>query len=451
MSELRDILQGRHDRLATSLRDAAEFDELTAVGTVKRRRRTRALVTSTSTVLGVGALSLGAFLLLPGASDDGDPAATLSPSPTPTVTASPSASPTTAPSAPPEPSEAAVPLVTGDDIGILERLENPTTGETWHQPTLIAAPAPLADEGGTFLSVGTRGDADIVLWVAGGFDYWTSGYEARLYEIDAAGIRWIQCPSVVPSDRCETPWAEWENGARSFDALTNYDSLTLPRAVSPAPGWSIDLTIADDMALLGNEAPGTTLTPNERAVLGYGERTVIATLGPWQLVQDQSDGFVPSLIDVRYRLVSAFGTSIELGSEAGSDYADANAAFGGPNYQGDEMLPASGTCFRADETIDPHHDADGWVAAGINVDGQRVYLPVEGGNAVSRAVYDTLFDSSWAWSDEAGDMVSGVGAYAYSTYAEFLEARSVVTWDRGDGVWVVGIQAQASQQVYECA
>ncbi|WP_084125622.1 hypothetical protein [Demequina sp. NBRC 110054] len=459
MSELRDILQGRHDRLAASMRDAAEFDEPTAIGAVKRRRRTRALTTVASSAAGVAAAAIGVLLLLPGQGDA--PVATTSPTPSNTVSSTPSATPSatasSTPSASPsaEPAQTTAPLVTGDDIAILERLENPTTGETWHEPVEIEAPAALADTEGTYLSVGTHGDADIVLWVSDYYLYEHVGYDAALYEVDGSGVRWIRCPSVVPNDECEPSSDYWETDDRTYDIFTNYDSLTLPRTVTPAAGWSIDLSSADRMYLAGNEAAGTTLTQDRADFLGYGERSIVAELGPWTLMQDESDGFVDGLVDVRYRLVSSFGASIELPVDAGSDYAEAIAAFTASASETTQILPASRSCFRPNETIDPGHDPEAWVASGTNDDGQTVYVPVDGGNDVARAVYDALAESSFMVLDtEEGGYLEGAEAYAafaYASYDEFLAARSVLTWDRGDGVWVVGIDARASQVVYECA
>ncbi|WP_084125381.1 hypothetical protein [Demequina sp. NBRC 110054] len=100
MSGLKGMFEEEFERASGDFVGLAEFDELGAVRSVRRRRATRSMTVAAAGVVGVGVLSVGLFSFAGG---DGDPAST--PSVTPSATSSSSVSPS--PSA--EPSVSASP------------------------------------------------------------------------------------------------------------------------------------------------------------------------------------------------------------------------------------------------------------------------------------------------------------------------------------------------------
>ena len=363
-------------------------------------------------------------------------------------------------------------IVTGDDVEILARLESPTTGETWHEPTAIANPGLLAypDYGIAddfqYFSIGTHGDSEIVAAVPAYYDYLFGGYSVyAVFEVTASTARLIDCPSARFGDKCMDWGEDWESPGRSIDQDTHYDSLTFPVEVQPLPGWKLDtahLHEADwvDPRLAYGDAngfPGIALTPEEEALLGREGRKVLAELGDSALVEFRVPGVVPGLIASRLAIETPYGGVIPSESAFVAPWYGLDAVtwddgavtfmhespFSG-EIEPTPVTPARETCGGPDETLADEFAKDEWVAAGKHRLGGTVYLPKSGGNDLARAVWETMRDSSW------GTDVDPALEYPYSTFDEFLDARSVFAWERPDGEWVVAIDAHAGQRVYEC-
>lgn len=86
MSGLKGMFGDEFSDLSASLRGAAEFDELSAVRSVRRRRTTRSMTVAAGGVLAVAAVGVGALTW--GGGGHGEPATSMSPSPTPSASPS---------------------------------------------------------------------------------------------------------------------------------------------------------------------------------------------------------------------------------------------------------------------------------------------------------------------------------------------------------------------------
>ena len=186
MSDLRDVLQNRAHGLANSMQGADEFDVNVATKSVRRNRVVRGALVTGGTFVMVMAVGFGGWVGYD----------VLRPAPPASQTPSPSAPPSTEPSVTPSITAQPVhPIVSGDDVAILERLQNPTTGETWHEPRAIDDPGTGLD-GRLYYEVGNRGDASIVVAVPDGFMIYTAGFGIEaLFEVTSDELRWISCPS----------------------------------------------------------------------------------------------------------------------------------------------------------------------------------------------------------------------------------------------------------------
>lgn len=416
-------------------------------------------IAGTFTTIAAGALALAGC-----SGGSGEPSA----SPTPSA-------PPAAASATPSPTQEEHQIVSGADVAVLARLTSPTTGETWHAPVeveslgLFSYSDDPADDDYRYLAIGTRGTAQIIVAVASYFEFFSSGYTPHaLIEWDGSTATMVTCPSARASDRCLDYSTEWEGPGRVIDPTIHYDSLTYPTAVSPSPGWELQTAPLAQLGWVGpvhaygdaNDFPMIATSPDERAFLGRtGGFTTLAELGESRLVEYRQASSVPGLTDVRYGIVTPYGGLIPSESSfSGAAYGvgavswdDGADTFTHPDAYGDGdeaygARSASLVCFGPDETLADGFEATKWQRAGTHVLGFPVYVPVAGGNSIAQAVYETMRDHSW------NDQIDGIDlTYPYATYADFLDARSVFAWDRGDGTWVVAIDAFAANRVYECA
>ena len=393
-----------------------------------------------------------------------------SPSTDPEASPSASSVPTASASVTPEPPHE---IVSGDDVAVLARLEAPTTGETWHAPVAIANLGLLeypdfgiADDY-RYYEVGARGDATIVAAVPAYFDPYVGGLPVyAMFEIDDSGARMITCPSARVLDTCLDWSTDWELPGRSLDNSTRYDSLTYPEEVQPLPGWVLRTArlSGSDWANSGHafgdaySFPGITLTPGEIDYLGRTDRYEVVALGASTLVEYRGTADVPGLVDSRFGIETPYGAFIPSESAFTSQWYGVGAVtwddgvdtFSHPSpWDAAPMdwpvVSASLACFGPDETLATAFNPAQWEQAGTHRLGGDVYLPVDGGNAVSAAVWQTMKDLSW------GVDIEPALAYPYATVDEFLDARSVFAWERPDGEWVIAMDGFAGQRVYECA
>lgn len=472
MSDIRDVLRTRTSGLAASLRNTDEFDLASTRGTVKRKRAVRAAVVSTAAAVAVVAVGAGAWA--------GYSALTVGPATSPSPSATPSGSASEGPSSTPSPSVTPTPdreIVSGADVEILERLENPTTGEHWHEPQPIEN-LQLEDNAdgedlNNYFAVGTHGKATIIVSTASEFIVYGNGFPVGLmYESDDDGLRFIACPSARDSDDCID--ADLVPESVAIDTTTHYDSLTYPATISPVAGWNLHRTIPDGSYVLGssyfgsaNTFPGNVSETNDISTFGYEDRIELASLGESTLAEYRVRGMVPGTTASRYVIETPFGSVIWLGEGNGNSWEpspvngewysagavtwdDGKNTFtkspeGASSFEKPRPVPAAELCFAPDEVTVDALDPEQWVAAGDHTEGPRVYLPVEGGNDQSKATWKWLSENSFGSEGDEADV------YPYSSYKEFLADRSVFAWQRPDGQWVLAINSYAGQRVYECA
>ncbi|WP_291379649.1 hypothetical protein [Demequina sp.] len=390
-----------------------------------------------------------------------------SPSATPSASAAPSASPSVAPPPPHE-------IVSGADVAVLERLNAPTTGETWHEPREIANlglfyyPAFDIEDTYRYFEVGNLGAARLVVATTEYFEFYSGGYEVyALFVVTDTSAAMITCPSARGSDACLDWSADWEEPGRYLEPSVAFDTLTYPANVEPLAGWVLQparlATTSHSTSLQAygdaNEFPSIATTPDERAFLGRDTRILLTALGDSNLVEFRAEGDVSGLTDSRYAVETPYGAVVPSESAFSAAYygqgavtwTDGTDTFTHPDASGSggtmeyPVRSASLACFGPDETIADAFDPSEWEVAGSHRLGFDVYLPVAGGNDLAQDVWQTLRDASW------GEDIEPSLAYPFDTFDQFLTARSVLAWERPDGEWVIAIDGYAGQRVYECA
>lgn len=146
-------------------------------------------------------------LMLSGCSGDGTPDAL------PSVTPSPASTPTAvaSPSAPPHQ------IVSGVDVAVLERLESPTTGETWHEPReienlgLFTYSDSGVEDTYRYFEVGNLGSARLIVATTEYFEVFTGGYAVyAMFAVTDGGAAMITCPSARGGDSCLDWSSDWE-------------------------------------------------------------------------------------------------------------------------------------------------------------------------------------------------------------------------------------------------
>lgn len=459
MSEIRDLMQARLARLETSGDSNVDVDA--ARTRVRRHRRTRAALTTTAAVAGAVVVAGGAWLGYGALQHEVAVTPSPSVSPSPTIKAEPSETPEPSPTPDPvEEYEEPTPVrPDADDATVLANLEAPTTGETWHAPQPIDDMGLYsADEDLRYYEVGQRGDATIVAVVASQFVHWYGGFEVvALVEVDNDGARLIMCPSARSTDSC-LPKFRAEGQVTDID--TYYDTLTLPTVIEPVPGWQISTAGASGALGAANGFPGLEFQDEwEAEFVDYGTRSVVTAIGPGSLVEYRQPGTVPGTEGSRLVVETPFGSVVASSGTGGDWYQvgavtwnDGTSTFrhtdGPEDVENWPLAPAAEVCFGPEETLIDTFVPSQWRSAGSHVMGPEVFLPVEGGNDLSRAVFDSMKEKSWSYDDDAGDIVR---YYPYDSHSAFLDARSVFAWERPDGAWVVALDAYARHRVYECA
>jgi hypothetical protein len=415
---------------------------------VRRRRRKRHAGESVMAVAGVAVVGAVAWL----GATHGTPAPAQSPSVSPTST------PSGTPATPAPTGSAESPTAVADDAAGIARVLSPTTGETWQDPvedTEMAIRLTGFDGQRAFL-VGHRGDASIYVLVNAA---WPSSSIEGIYEVVDDQITLVGCP--VSADRC-SPRVDgaMEQPGVAVDRSIRYESLTVPTAIRVSPTFGVTTTATLGLEYIGVYGDGALLLGT--LPLGFevdGDVRTLRQIGGARLVElrASSSGVVPGLVPIAYAYVTPLGSAYVLNAQ---DVAAAyTSAFrwddGVTPPPADEWhvgstAPGAKQCFVSLLAIEADHvDAD-WRAAGTAPDGRRVYVPVPGGNAMSRAVFAHERDTSWTVDDEAGEMVEGAAAYPL-TEQQFLDRHSLYAIHGPDDEWLLGLRSDADAIVYECA
>jgi len=424
----------------------------------RRRRIARRTAESFAGVGVVGVLGVGLWLGLGQQTPEPVvPVVTPTVTPTPTPTPSPTVTPT--PSA--TPTGPVVREESIDDATVLDRLEHPRTGEVWQTPTPAPdmAPVLLLDSSNTVFLVGSRGPASIYVAVAA--DFYGMGASVDLFEVDAAGPRRVACPSARTGDACADEPAIGPDGLVAglyrWDTETFYDTLTLPREVDLGGDFVLTTTRTQQSSyfpywVFGD---GGTLVDAER-----GDQRVLRRLGPLAVVAETSPSEVPGLTNLDYAITTPFGTTITL-TEHDVPGGDFDAIRWQPGFEptpsddGGPLVAASpgeGACFGRTFSQETTHVAAQWRRAGETAEGRPVFVPVEGGNAMSQAVRAWQEEISWTVGAEGADgLVEGAEAgYRYPTDAGFLAANALYAFQGPAGEWFLALRSDAVQAVWEC-
>jgi hypothetical protein len=260
------------------------------------------------------------------------------------------------------------------------------------------------------------------------------------------------CPSARTGDACVTHQTPPPDVAR--DEATFYDTMTLPRSVDLAPGWRLTTTATTSRDFFGQLVLG-----DARDLYGLeGTTQVVADLGAAQVVQLTRDGQVSGLDDLRYAIRTPYGATVDLSandSPSGEfglirwDDGVARPLPEGVHVQ--STAPSSGACFSGTFSVEDRHVPGDWRPAGTTPGGHRVYVPLAGGNAVSRAVRAWQAESSFGFDEAAQDVVYGPAVYGYSTDEQFLADNALYAIQGPAGEWQLRLRVDAVQTVYECA
>lgn len=449
-ADLRSLLAQAEDDLTQSIGTPGGPVTERLRTAVARRRRVRHLREAAGAFAVLAAVAGAASWA---AADAGPVPPVVSPaSPAPTATASPSVSPSASASATSTPLGPVVREADVDDVTVLARQAAPRTGEVWTTP--VTAPemqAVLATDGSdTVWRVGRRGAGTIYVVTLPPVLEIEGARVSGLYEVDSAGVRAVVCPSARAGDPCTDP--ELPPGAVR-DQETFYDTMTLPRAVELEAGWDLTTT-------------ATTGTPRyPRLLLGsFGPvdedetTTVVADLGATEVVEISGPGEVEGLSDARYAIRTPYGATLDVSADdvPGGEFSrirwdDGVARAVPPTLPEQSSAPSSGACFAGTFSVEASHEPADWRAAGSTPGGNRVYVPVPGGNAVSRAVRAWHAQSSSALDEETGELVQGPESYRYGTDEQFLADNALYAVQGPDGEWQLRLRADAVQAVYECA
>ncbi|MBT0993199.1 hypothetical protein KIN34_02700 [Cellulomonas sp. DKR-3] len=450
MNDLDQLLHGARDAIAEATGPLDERALSRVRGTVRRARIRRHTVEGVGAAACVGALGVGAWFAA-GTSDPVPvpPARTGTPTsgPTPTPTSTPTPTPAATPSGPVERAARI------DDATVRERLLAPRTGETWTDPVEDdEAAARLLDassrDAWTVYRVGTRGAA--TLFAA--FDDATVARDtpldqpAVLFEVDDAGARLVTCPSARTGDLCVDDGNGVPLGLAAdvtLDEDTFYDTLTLPARIAAGGTWTFrtDASRADTFT----GAYGVPWGPDEAQ-----SHRVLVDLGPLALVlRDEATEGVPGLTSSTYAVRLPFGAYVPLTQEDLPNAAFDTITWDDGTPRTDEVgpgtvAPGAFVCLDAQVSTEAQHDPAQWREAGTTAEGERVVVPVAGGNAVSRAVRAFQEDQSFGF-DESVDP-----GYRYPDDGSFLDAHALWAVQAPDGAWHLHLRQDAASVVYEC-
>lgn len=419
------------------------------------------------------------------------PAQTPSPLVSTPVPERPTPTPAPTPSATPDGDGPVVREASIDDETVLRRLVQPRTGETWHAPepaddldllTLDEHSAP----GYRTVRVGARGSATIYA-VAGPMEPYSGERDVvGLFEVDAAGPRYIACPGPQ-SQECggpgDVPALPLAPGV-TVDLDTFYDTLGIPTEADLVDGFAVRTTAGtwwdarpqriDEEPALPVLGDARTLFPAERDdEYRPDDVTDLTTYGPAALVELRwSAELVAGLTNVSYAWRTPYGALVHLGpgDVPGSawdeivwdDGVDRRLTPSDPESYAllppETRAPGDHACVSSRFSLEEDHVDAQWRPAGRTRDGTRVYVPVAGGNDVASRV--RAWQASIAWTvdlnvgPDADDVVQGPEVYAadtgYGTDEAFLAANALFALERPDGRWMLGLRPDALAPVYEC-
>ncbi|KQT01351.1 hypothetical protein [Cellulomonas sp. Leaf395] len=424
---------------------------------VRRRRIVRRAAESFAGVGVVGVLGVGLwFGLDPWAPEPVAPVVTPTIAPTPTPTTPTPTTPTrdAAPTGPVTREESI------DDATVLARLGAPRTGEVWHAPTLVPdVPALRRVDGepAPAYLVGTRGEASIYLtaWELG--DEW---HVDGLFEVGPQGARLIACPSARTADACadEVNYQPPPGVVRDVD--TFYDTLTLPATVDLGDGFTVTTTNTAQTPVLGFRLYGDAAP----IVDGDVEQRVLRDLGPVAVVAQVAESPVTGLTNLTYGFTTPFGTFVRLdpsdvpgGEFAAISWDDGvvRTTEGSPPVS--TVAPGSPACRWTSYSQESAHVPGDWRPAGTTPSGHRVYVPVAGGNSMSRELRAWHEENSSTLApegvqgDEYGTVHGAAAGYPYTTDEAFLQANALFAMQGPAGEWLLGMRSDAANIVYECA
>ena len=429
---------------------------------IARRRTVRHVREVASGLVIATVIGVGAWAATGPDAPPTPPVTTPSPTVTPEPDRSPSPTPSPTPSSLPPVVDAGPPVREDDvdDAPVLARLREPRTGEVWITPE----PAPdmeavlSPEEWGTVWHVGRRGDSDIyavmdVSWVPNGGAVLFGVPVLGLVEVDSSGARLIACPSARATDPCAARTVEVDVPR---DETTFYDTMTLPRSIDLAAGWTLTTSHTTSSTYYPDRVLG-----DGGALYGLaGDAEVVADLGGLQVLELVKDGDVPGLADHRYAIRMPLGTTLALSADdaPSGEFRAIRWDDGVPRPLADlyeeaqqSTAPGSGGCFGGTFSVADGFVASDWRAVGTTPGGHRVYVPVEGGNAVSRAVRAWQEQASGTIDETTNEWVTGAAAgYRYPTDEGFLEANALYAVEGPTGEWQLRLRIDALQTIWEC-
>ncbi len=425
----------------------------------RRRRIARHTAESFAGVGAVGVLGVGLWFGLGQQAPE-----PVVPIETPTVTPSPS---DTTPTPTPTPSE--TPTPTGpptraeqiDDATVIERINAPRTGEVWQTPTLVEdVPELRSTEGqpAPAYLVGTRGEASIYLQAWEFYGEWS--VEA-LYEVDADGARVIACPSARSTDACVSEERFVPRPGFVRDVDTFYDSLTVPESIELGNGFTVTTknTVGSPafptlFRYFGDAAPFASDDYEQRVLRDLGQMAVVARVLP---------SLLPGMTTLTYGYTTPLGTFVVLDArdvpagdfeaiawDDGIVRAHADSPDDEQDWSVTTFAPGGRQCEWSSYSQEDEHVAADWRPAGTTTDGNRVYVPVEGGTPLSRSVRAWHEENSWGVNEEYEPVYGAEAGYSFLTDAAFLDANALFALQGPSGEWLLGMRADAGSTVYEC-
>ena len=348
-----------------------------------------------------------------------------------------------------------------DDATVITRLSAPRTGEVWQTPV----PAPELEAVFGEFSTRPRRHPRRRVDRLHDVDQLGTWYVDGLFEVDAQGARLIACPSARTVDLCDEEATYTTPPGWVRDEDTFYDTLTLPASIDLGDGFTVTTTNTARTPAFGFRMYGDA----DPTMKDDFELRVLRDLGPVDVVARVTDySSVPDVTDLTYGLATPFGTFVRLEASdiPAGDFEAIRWDDGivrtdtGDEYPTQTIAPGGQSCLWTTFSQDDAHVPGDWRPGGTTPDGRRVYLPVAGGNPLSRAVRAWQEENSWTVSelggddpaaDEWGTLHGATAGYAYPTDAAFLEANALFALKGPAGTWLLGMRQDAANNVYECA
>ena len=275
----------------------------------------------------------------------------------------------------------------------------------WQTPVRapeVADALVVPGSGDTPFLVGTRAGASIYITVGPEMFGLTAGVDG-LYEIDAAGVRLIACPSARTTDPC-APADEPHATGVVRDEATFYDTFTLPRSIDLGDGYTVTTT-----ATTSFEYFPYSLYGDGHALDAETDLRTVRSLGAMALVTQELTSHGPEVTSFRYAVATPFGSYVPLAAEdaPGGDFGSITWRDGDEPVPATEhdpgdsrgsrssVSPGAPACDDATLSRDVHHVASQWRQAGVTAQGRPVFVPVDGGNPLARTV--RAWEEQYSW------------------------------------------------------